>query len=220
MEILDSQDVQIYKCVSQKMEHGTILYNDYRIPESLAGGEYTVKSYVYLNEVPTSVRKFRVGAYSAPALFVTADFDKNAYSVGDKVEVKVKVKRPDGSSLPMNSRITFNVGSVNGEHPLNEFGEKTFEFTVPDLASSSVLTLSVQTFVGNSNVPFPSTHSVPILKNDFDIIMVPETLNSNLIPGVENKIIFQAISIPEEVGGNIEHVEFFNAELFNNDGRI
>ena len=113
------------------MEHGTLMFNDYRIPKNLPGGEYTVKSYVFLNQVPTSVRKFRVGAYSQPELFVTADFDKNAYSIGDEVEVKVKVKRPDGQNLPMNSNIKYNVGSVSGEHPLNDQGERTFTFTVP-----------------------------------------------------------------------------------------
>ena len=83
-----------------------------------------------------------------------------------------------------------------------------------------MLTLSIQTYIGNSQNPFPSTHTVPILKNDFDVIMVHETLGKMMVAGVENTIIFQAISIPDNEDANIEHIEFHNAELYNSQGRI
>ena len=50
--------------------------------------------------------------------------------------------------------------------------------------------------------------------------MVHETLGKMMVAGVENTIIFQAISIPDNEDANIEHIEFHNAELYNSQGRI
>ena len=44
-------------------------------------------------------------------MFVTLDFDKNAYSLGDSVSGKVKVRKPDGEKLPAGTSIAFNAGS-------------------------------------------------------------------------------------------------------------
>ena len=48
-----------------------------------------------------------MGVYDTPEMFVTLDFDKNAYLPGDAVSGKVKVKAPDGRSLPPGSSIAF-----------------------------------------------------------------------------------------------------------------
>jgi len=42
-------------------------------------------------------------------MFVTVDFDKNAYSPGDQVSAKIKVRKPDGGRLPPGSSIAFSV---------------------------------------------------------------------------------------------------------------
>ena len=55
------------------------------------------------------MRKFRINTVSQPELFVTVDFDKNNYSPGDSVVAKVKVRKPDGESLPIGSSIAMNI---------------------------------------------------------------------------------------------------------------
>ena len=75
-----------------------------------SGGEYTIKVTTGgYNRVPSSLRKFRIGSISQPNLFTTLDFDKNAYSIGDAVQGKIKVRKPDGEKLPAGTSIAFNV---------------------------------------------------------------------------------------------------------------
>lgn len=153
-----------------------MLFNDYRVPSDLAGGEYQVKVVSNIKEVPPSFRKFRVGTYSHPELFVTADFDKNAYSTGEKVKAKVKVRKPDGERLPYGSSIAFQAGQANQSMILlNEQGETHVEFIVPDLLQPA-LAMTVLTYLGytqenGSAPPHVSTHSVPIVDDSLDIIL-------------------------------------------------
>jgi hypothetical protein len=44
---------------------------------------------------------------------VTFDFEKNAYSPGDEVKAKIKVRKPDGNRLPSGSSVAFSVGGLS-----------------------------------------------------------------------------------------------------------
>lgn len=93
------------------MQNGTIVFNDYRIPKDQTGGEYQVK--VKATGIPASFRKIRIGSITQPLLFVTVDFDKNAYLPGASVSAKVKVRKPDGVQLPVGTTIAIDAIGVS-----------------------------------------------------------------------------------------------------------
>lgn len=107
--ILDSFKNEVHAYETLKLYNGTFVFSNWKIPADFSGGEYEIKVEVQYGNVPPSFRKIRIGAYSQPEMFVTLDFDKNAYSVGDKVLGKVKVRKPDGTSLPVGSSVAFDV---------------------------------------------------------------------------------------------------------------
>lgn len=96
-----------------KLYNGTAVFNLWRIPPSQKGGEYKVKVETYYQNTPPSFRKIRIGTLQQPNLFVTVDFDKNAYSPGDTVLGKVKVRKPDGTKVPPGSSLAFTVGGTS-----------------------------------------------------------------------------------------------------------
>lgn len=111
--ILDSFGKEVFKCGSRRMSKATVLFNDFRIPFDLPGGEYVIRVEAAFERFPVSFRKIRVGALSQPNLFVTVDFDKNAYVPGDAAQAKVKVRKPDGEKLPAGSTVSFFASEAN-----------------------------------------------------------------------------------------------------------
>ena len=145
-----------------------------------------------------SLRKFRIGSISQPKLFVTLDFDKNAYVAGDAVTGKVKVRNPDGEKLPIGSSIGFDVETTKQSNiTLDSQGEATINFNVPANTSNKVLSVSVSSYLGysqvdNSSAPSVSVHSVPLQDDDFDVLFFPEFTNEGLIEDAHapNRIYF------------------------------
>jgi len=65
--------------------------------------------------------------------------------------------------------------------------------------------------------PHVSSHSVPLLDDDFVVLFSPELTDRGLIPDVENSIYFQAVSNPADKEAKVNHVEFEKAELMEGD---
>jgi hypothetical protein len=143
---------------------------------------------------------------------VTVDFEKQNYSLGEKVTAKVKVRRPDGEAISPGSSIAYEVAmtTVAGSNEnfsekmleLNGQGERTIEFNIPkDEISQDVITVAMSTYIGYSQEkgqtpPFVSAHSVPMIKADeLDVEFTTEfTINNLLVEGVDNKVYFQVKS--------------------------
>jgi uncharacterized protein YfaS (alpha-2-macroglobulin family) len=173
--IFDSFDKQVHRFEPVKLYNGTVVFNSWKIPASQKGGEYKIKVESYSFNMPPSYRKIRIGSIQQPNLFVTLDFDKNAYSSGDEVVGKIKVRKPDGTALPAGSSVAFTVGgvSVNQENvKLDKQGEVKISFKLPSSISQSVLTLSLKTYLGFSQEdkngsPTITSHSVKMLDDNF-----------------------------------------------------
>ena len=101
----------MFTCKTQNLESGTIVFNDFKIPKDQSGGEFQIKVEFFDGVIPPSFRKFRIGTYSAPELFVTADFDQDTYVPGDQVTAKIKVRQPNGSKLGAGSSIAYRVAT-------------------------------------------------------------------------------------------------------------
>jgi hypothetical protein len=58
---------------------------------------------------------------------VTVDFDKQNYSLGDKVTAKAKVRRPDGEALQPGSSIAYEVPMITAGGESATVSEKMLE---------------------------------------------------------------------------------------------
>jgi hypothetical protein len=122
--IMDSNDNEIYSDNNAAVIGGTTAFT-WKIPKDTNGGEYTIK--VSGEDFPCSYRKFRVNQFSQPELFVTLDFEKQNYSLGDKVVAKVKVRRPDGEALAPGSSIAYEVPMITASGKSVSVSEKMLE---------------------------------------------------------------------------------------------
>ena len=78
----------------------------YLVPEGMKGGEYIAKVDEGPNrKVPMACRKFYINEYRELELKVTVDFNQDKYTSGEKVEVKIKVRKPNGKKLPLHSSV-------------------------------------------------------------------------------------------------------------------
>jgi hypothetical protein len=164
---------------------------------------------------------------------VTVDFDKNAYSPGEQIQAKIKVRRPDGERLPVGTSIAYRVAGKEQNGPglgqggnltLDRQGEHTITFAVPD-AELEVMTISISTYLGYSqqrggDSPHVSSHSVPLIDNKMNVDFYPEMTNDGLIPSLPNRLYFQVVSAPVDKLAKVHHVEFSKAQLFGGSTRI
>ena len=201
---IDSFDSVAFRSQNRKLYNGTVVFNDWKIPASQKGGEYKIRVTPFAENVPVSYRKIRIGSISNPDLFVTVDFDKNAYSPGDEVLAKVKVRRPDGERLPVGTSIAYSVSGSDPEGPgfgrgdnlvLDRQGELNITFAVPYSDNLEALTVSVSTYLGYSqqksdSSPHVSSHSVPLIDNRMKVDFYPEMTNSGLVPSLPNRVYF------------------------------
>jgi uncharacterized protein YfaS (alpha-2-macroglobulin family) len=81
----------------------------YLVPEGMNGGDYRAVVGDTCNQVPIASRKFYINEFRELELKVTVDFNQDKYTPGEKVEVKIKVKKPDGTKLPVRSSVDLKV---------------------------------------------------------------------------------------------------------------
>lgn len=156
IKILDSFDNEVYSDYGVQSKDGTIVFT-YKIPRGTSGGNYQIKIESF--NFATTFRKFRINTFVQPELFVTVDFDKNSYSPGDSVVAKVKVRKPDGESLPIGSSIAMNIQIPPSPRSkgfqieqnlktLNKQGEYILKFDIQKDVEMEVLTMSIKTYLG------------------------------------------------------------------------
>ena len=183
----------------------------YLVPEGIKGGEYIAKvDDTYPNgQVPQACRKFYVNEFRELELKVTVDFNQDKYTSGEKVEVKIKVRKPDGTKLQPRSTVNLHVaipGETSGLSTtaleLNEQGETKTSFELPsnDFQSASLI---LKTFLGGGGPPVVTSHTVPILhieklniKTYSDMVLLEGSFNprkesSYLIPNIQNTLFMQ-----------------------------
>ena len=148
------------------------------------------------------------------------DFDKNAYSPGDTVEAKIKVRKPDGTKLQPGSSLALEVSGMDVKQSnvlIGAQGEVTVSFKLPNTVDQEVVTLSVSTYLGFSEklktgMPSISSHSFQMLDDNFKTEYFPEW-TTELVPGILNKVYFQVVSVPRSKEEQINHIEFADGIL-------
>lgn len=81
----------------------------FMVPGGMKGGEYIAKVDDLNGKVPIASRKFYINEFRELQLKVTLDFNQDKYTSGEKAEVKIKVRKPDGTKLPPRSTVSLHV---------------------------------------------------------------------------------------------------------------
>jgi len=105
--------------------------------------------------------------------------------------MKVKARRPDGNKLTGGSKILYSASSGNtGEVKLDIRGETIISFVIPSTLTSDVLTVSLQTYIGQASTPVVNQFSASIVKKDgYQVDFFLESTD-NLVADVSNKVYF------------------------------
>jgi uncharacterized protein YfaS (alpha-2-macroglobulin family) len=104
LKIYDGKDAIVHTGTATTFENGTAVMT-YLVPEDMKGGDYRAEVDVDNNSVPVASRKFYINEFRELELKVTVDFNQDKYTFGEKVEAKIKVKKPDGTALPVCSTV-------------------------------------------------------------------------------------------------------------------
>src|SRR5262249_52379598 len=75
------------------IEQRGIATNDFEIPDSVQGGEYTLRANA-LDGSASEDRPIIVSTYEAPRLKKKLELTKKAYGAGDEVTATIKIERP------------------------------------------------------------------------------------------------------------------------------
>jgi len=162
------------------------------IPDSQAGGEYTIKvNYPQLG-IPPALRKFDVRAYRAPRLKSQIDFLRKGYGPGDIVDATLEVSRAEGG-IPGNAKVTI-AARVDGKEihrsdsVVNGKGHCFAHFSLPKKIDRGEGTLIFA--INDGGVVENAAKTIPILLQTVDLSVYPE--GGDLVASVRNRVYIEA----------------------------
>jgi len=183
----------------------SVLAFSWKIPDSQAGGEYTVKiSHPWAGHAPAE-RKFDIRAYRAPRLKSQIHFIRDGYGPGDKVVARLEVERAEGG-VPAGAKVTV-IARVDGEEAyrgdsqVDEHGRCIARFELPEKIARGEGTLAM--VIEDGGAVETASKTIPILLQTVDLTMYPE--GGDLIAGVENRVYFEAFT-PAKKPADLEGV--------------
>ncbi|MBI5480405.1 MAG: hypothetical protein HY906_16195, partial [Deltaproteobacteria bacterium] len=179
-------------------------FNDFELPDSIQGGEYTIK--VKTDDGVDEKRTFVVSAYEAPRFKKTLEFLKKAYGVGDTVAATVEVKRPTGEAFG-HRELTALLTLDGAELPRVKFrtdekGSAVARVKLPAAIDKGDGILTI--LVDDAGVTESITKRVPIILNKLKLSFYPE--GGDLVAGLPSRIYFAAqnlIDKPADIEGRV-----------------
>ena len=192
----------------------------WEIPQSMPGGEYTVKvSHPYTGHAP-GVRKFDIRAYRAPRLKSQIVFVRDGYGPGDTVSASIHVDRAEGG-VPADAKVTA-IARLDGneiaksEARIDAAGNASAQFKLPAEIARGEGSLAF--VIEDGGVVETASKTIPILLQTVDLAIYPE--GGDLIAGLANRVYFQALTPakkPADIAGEVvdsagKHVTSFRTE--------
>jgi hypothetical protein len=183
----------------------------FQLPETLAGGEYTLIVSEGQNRFPPEKRKFIVNQYQAPRLYKDVDFTRKSYGPGDLVTALCKVATVEGSKVLSGQPVKVVTAEVDGKPcvvltkaPLftDDRGECVVQLRLPSKIDKGEGVLAVE-FTDGANVE-TQLEPIPIVLSKLKVEFFPE--GGELIGGVKNRVYFQVrttVNKPAELQGRI-----------------
>jgi hypothetical protein len=179
---------------------------EWQVPESLAGGEYSLSATYPGTGYTSAERKIDIRAYREPRLSTQITFLRDGYGPGDKMTATLSVKRaeggfPDGAKVSVNANVDGTTLSAESG-TVDAKGSCTISFNLPRKMSRGEGTLALT--IHDGGVVETASKTIPILLQTVDIHMFPE--GGDLIAGYENRVyvqVFQPNGKPADVVATI-----------------
>jgi hypothetical protein len=145
------------------------------IPESQAGGEYTVRI-THPSTVAPAERKFDIRAYRAPRLKSQIVFGRDGYGPGDSVSASLHVERAEGGT-PAGARVSISA-RVDGEETwkgsttVDGSGNAGANFKLPASIArgEGVIAMTIE----DGGIVETATKTIPILLQTINLAIYPE----------------------------------------------
>ena len=166
----------------------------WKIPDSQAGGEYTIKLSDPFTGQPPAERKFDVRAYRAPRLKSQIKFLRDGYGPSDEVVATLHAERAEGGA-PAGAKITV-VARVDGQEAfrgpatIDDRGNCLTRFKLPEKIRRGEGTLAM--IIEDGGVVETASKTIPILLQTVDLTMYPE--GGELVAGLPNRVYVQALT--------------------------
>lgn len=175
----------------------------WRIPDDLAGGEYTARWSFPNHGFPVAERKFDIRAYRAPRLRTQIEFLRDAYGAGDQVQAIVSVSRAEGG-IPEKAVITA-IARIEGEEvwrgpcAIDAKGKALASFTLPaELKGSDANLVFV---IEDGGVVESAAKTLPLVLKTLELNAYPE--GGDLVAGLPTRIYIEA-SLPNGEPASVE----------------
>lgn len=190
---------------------GGITWGDFKLPDSLAEGNYRIRAYTQWmrNAGPEFYfdKTIKIGNSWANTVFTNTNYTFSKENSAEKVQADITFKDKDGKPYAGNEvryEVQLNFRSLfKGKALTNEQGEVSLSFlnTQPSLYKSGKI-LATITLADQKKI----TKEIPVkaTSKEVDVQFFPES--GNLVEGLPNKIAFKALNasgLGEQVSGVI-----------------
>lgn len=185
--------------------HG-LAAGEWPLPESAAGGEYTLRLREASGRMPEQTRKFLVNRYQPARLEKVLEFTRKSYGPGDEVVAACKASRVSGplANQPVKASAQVDGRELPVELPgtTDANGTVSVKFKLPGNIDRGDASVSV-TFTDGGEVE-TLNKPVPVVLNKLGVEFFPE--GGELIAGVPNRVYVQArtpLGRPAQMRGRI-----------------
>jgi uncharacterized protein YfaS (alpha-2-macroglobulin family) len=166
----------------------------WKIPDSQAGGEYTIKLSDPFTGQPPAQRKFDIRAYRAPRIKSQIKFLRDGYGPSDEVVATLHAERAEGG-LPAGAKVTVvarvdGAEAYRGAATIDDRGNCPARFKLPETIRRGEGTLAM--IIEDGGVVETASKTIPILLQTVDLAMYPE--GGELIVGLPNRVYVQAFT--------------------------
>jgi len=185
--------------------HG-LAAGEWPLPESAAGGEYTLRLREASGRMPEQTRKFLVNRYQPARLEKVLEFTRKSYGPGDEVVAACKASRVSGplSNHPVKASAQVDGRELAVDVPgtTDSNGTASVKFKLPANIDRGDASVSV-TFTDGGDVE-TLNKPVPVVLNKLAVEFFPE--GGELIAGVPNRVYVQArtpLGRPAQMRGRV-----------------
>lgn len=213
-EIHDPSGAVVPGSESQGITDRGVGSGEFVLPESVAGGQYTLVARSLEDAFPEERHTFFIRSYRLPRLKKELEFTRDSYTAGDRVAADLSAQRAEGGAAAGAAlRIT---ATVDGRQVHEETattsasGSYRIEFALPEQIERGDGQLAVVIDDGGTQETVAET--IPINLGSIDVRFYPE--GGQLVPGLENRVYFTArnpLGKPVELGGTLVDSEGFEA---------
>lgn len=183
---------------------------DFRIPDGLAGGQYTLHVSEANDRFPAEKRTFIIHQWQAPRINKEITFDRSSYGPGDSVEITARGVSVEGAPpgqkmfVNLSAKVDGRVLRVTNGQTVDADGRIRWQFFLPQSGfmpkGNGIVSVTFHDGGNQETIVRP----IPIVLGKLFIDFYPE--GGELVAGLPNRVYFQARTITGKPADLIGHI--------------